>query len=71
MSDKYNKTPAQIAVNWLVSQDNVITLSKTRSIDHLKENLGALGWKIKSEDIEKLRDEFPNQKDISDAVPLG
>ena len=71
MCDKYKKTPAQIAINWLVSQPYVITLSKTRHPDHLNENLGALGWQMDSEDIEQLRKEYPNQQYISDAVPLG
>ncbi|MFA5050781.1 MAG: aldo/keto reductase [Patescibacteria group bacterium] len=69
--DKYKKTPAQIAINWLISQQNVVTLSKTRNKEHFLENLGALGWNMKKEDIEKLRKEYPNQKDISDVVPLG
>lgn len=70
MARKYAKTPAQIAINWLISQPNVVTLSKTTSIAHLKENLGAVGWEMEEEDIEKLRKEFPGQEDISDAVPL-
>lgn len=70
MTEKYHKTPSQIAINWLISQENVVTLSKTRDIDHLKENLGALGWEMDKEDIEKLRNEFPDQEAISDAVPL-
>ncbi len=71
MCDKYKKTPAQIAINWLISQPYVITLSKTRSPDHLNENLGALGWNMEKEDIEKLRKEYPGQKLVSDVVPLG
>lgn len=71
MCDRYKKTPAQIAINWLISQPNVITLSKTRHIDHLNENLGALDWKMEEIDIEKLRNEYPNQQVVSDAVPLG
>lgn len=70
LAKKYHKTTAQIAINWLTSQDNVVTLSKTRDIEHLKENLGAVDWKMDKEDIEKLRNNFPNQEDISDAVPL-
>ena len=70
MCKKYNKTPAQLAINWLVTQPNVITLSKTSSSDHLKENLGALDWKMEGEDIEKLRNEYPNQKDVSDTMRL-
>ncbi len=71
MCDKYKKTPAQISINWLISQPYVLTLSKTSSNEHLKENLGAVGWKMEKEDVEKLRKEYPNQKIVSDAVPLG
>ena len=70
MCQKYGKTPAQIAINWLVSQENVVTLSKTRNIDHLKENIEAVGWNMSADDIELLRREYPDQKDVSDAVPL-
>ncbi len=70
MCDKYKKTPSQIAINWLISQPYVITLSKTRRADHLNENLGALGWQMERGDIEKLRKEYPNQQDTSDDVPL-
>jgi diketogulonate reductase-like aldo/keto reductase len=70
MAKKYKKTPTQIALNWLISQKNVITISKTRSHKHLKENLGALDWKMNDEDLEKLRTGFPNQQTISDTVPL-
>lgn len=71
MCKKYDKTPAQIAINWLISQDNVTTLSKMSDPQHLNENLGALDWEMEKEDIERLREEFPNQQDVSDAVPLS
>lgn len=70
MCEKYKKTPAQIAINWLISQPYVITLSKTRHIDHLNENLGALCWDMEKSDIEKLRNEYPDQQNISKVVPL-
>lgn len=71
MSNKYQKTPLQIAINWLISQPNVVTLTKTSTIKHLKENIGAVGWKMREEDVEKLRRGFPDQKIISDTVPLA
>lgn len=71
MSAKYKKTPAQIAINWLVSQSNVLTISKMRNPAHLEENLDAVGWQMETADIERLRNEYPDQKFISDAVPLG
>ncbi|MBI5644650.1 aldo/keto reductase [Candidatus Kaiserbacteria bacterium] len=71
MCQKYKKTSAQIAINWLLSQEHVITLVKTSNVEHLKENVGAIGWMMETEDIELLRHAYPNQKDVSDAVPLG
>lgn len=71
LAEKYNKTVSQIAINWLVSQPNVITISKTRSLAHLEENLGALDWQMDPSDLERLRNEYPNQSEVSNAVPLG
>ena len=71
MCKKYNKTPAQISINWLISQNNIITLAKSSNIEHLKENLGSFGWSMNPEDIEKLKTEFPDQKFISDTVTLA
>lgn len=70
MCRKYKKTPAQIAINWVVAQPNVVTLSKMRDVQHLQENLGALGWTLNQEDVERLRHEFPDQQAVSDIVPL-
>ncbi len=70
LAKKYNRTPAQIAINWLISQDNVVTLSKTSNLDHLKENLGAIAWAMEAKDIERIRSDFTDQKSVSDAVPL-
>ncbi len=71
MLKKYEKTPAQIAINWLISQKNVVTIAKMSDPKHLEENLGAIGWEMNDDDIERLRTEFPGQQSISDAVPLG
>ncbi len=70
MSKKYNKTPAQVAINWLISQENVVTIVKSRDRKHLEENLGGIGWQMAPEDIEKLDLEFPSQVMVSDVVPL-
>lgn len=66
IAEKYKKTTAQVAINWLVSQKNVATIVKTSSLAHLQENLGALGWAMDEEDIELLRGEFPDQQMVSD-----
>ncbi len=71
MSGKYHKTQAQIAINWLISQSHVLTISKTRDLKHLDENLGAIGWEMDRADVERLRSEYPGQHDISDTIALG
>ena len=65
LSRKYGKTEAQIAINWLVSKKNIITIPKSTNLDHLKENLGALGWNLGAEDIKLLNEmkiENPNSQ---------
>lgn len=64
LAEKYGKTWRQIAINWLVSQDHVVTICKTTSLDHLQENLGALDWTMEREDIERIRSEFPGQETV-------
>jgi diketogulonate reductase-like aldo/keto reductase len=54
LSEKYNKTKAQIALNWLISKKNIITIPKSTNLDHLKENLEAVGWTLSAEDIRLL-----------------
>lgn len=54
IAKKYNKTQAQVAINWLISKKNVITIPKTSNIEHLKDNLGAVGWKMSKEDLQRL-----------------
>ena len=71
LCEKYHKSRAQIALNWLLSQDNVVTVSTMRSVSHLEENLAALNWNMSDEDIEALRREFPGQEKISPVVPLS
>lgn len=51
---RYGKTQAQIALNWLLSKKNVVTIPKASKPAHIKENLGALGWKLTQEDMRKL-----------------
>lgn len=60
----YKKTPNQIAINWLISQKNVVTIPGSRKIEHLKENLDSLGWQLTQEDVKILDDYFP-QKDFT------
>jgi diketogulonate reductase-like aldo/keto reductase len=54
IGDKYGKTPIQVALNWLLTKDEVIAIPKALKIEHLEENAGAAGWVLSNEDINIL-----------------
>lgn len=54
IADRYAKTPAQIAINWLIRKQNVITIPKTSRIDHLEEILKSIGWHLDEVDRKQL-----------------
>ena len=58
MVEKYDKTRAQIAINWLVSQKNVVTIPMTQDEQHLKDNLDAGSWEMEPEDIAYLGEAY-------------
>jgi diketogulonate reductase-like aldo/keto reductase len=71
LCNKHNKTSNQVAINWLISQDNIVTISKTRNINHLKENISAVGWKMSEEDINLLMENFPDITDTVENITLA
>lgn len=54
LSKKYNKTPAQVALNWLISKDRVVAITKSSTKEHLKEAVGAIGWRMDASDMQLL-----------------
>ena len=58
LSMKYQKSQAQIALNWLINQDNVVTIPKSTNPVHLLDNIGAVGWRLALDDELALADSF-------------
>ncbi len=56
IGSKYGKTPIQVALNYLISRPRVIAIPKTENMDHLREILGAMGWRLRAEDIEVIEE---------------
>ncbi|MDE1868530.1 MAG: aldo/keto reductase [Candidatus Micrarchaeota archaeon] len=48
---RYNKTAAQVALNWLLMHDNVIPIVQMGRKEHVLENLGALDFKLNEDDM--------------------
>lgn len=49
------KTVAQVALNWLIAQGNIIPIAGAKSADQVRQNAGALGWKLTPDEVEQLR----------------
>lgn len=54
LAEKYGKTQAQVSLNWLISQEKVIAIPKASRLEHLRDNVGADGWKLSDEDHNRL-----------------
>ncbi len=63
VAKEVQKTPAQVALNWLL-QKPVVTapIIGVRSLGHLEDNLGATGWSLTAEQLTSL--------DLSGNIPL-
>ncbi|MEM0349370.1 MAG: aldo/keto reductase [Candidatus Caldarchaeum sp.] len=54
LAKKYDKTPAQVALNWVIWKPHVITIPKAIRREHLEENAGGAGWRLAEEDYQLL-----------------
>ena len=52
-------TPAQIAIAWLLHQDNVIVIPKSGRIEHIEQNYAALNLTLNAEELTTLETAFP------------
>ncbi len=56
IGEKYDRTPAQVALNWLIAQGNVIPIAGVKSAQQVRQNAGALGWKLTDDEIRELEE---------------
>jgi diketogulonate reductase-like aldo/keto reductase len=51
-----NATPAQVAIQWLIRQENVITIPKSSNLQRQRENLDAAEIELAEVDVQRLDD---------------
>lgn len=61
IADKYNKTTAQITLNWLISHPTVIVIPKASSERHIRENAGAADFQLSDEDLNRINRIFTSK----------
>ncbi|TVY11285.1 aldo/keto reductase [Paenibacillus cremeus] len=55
VAEQSGKTPAQVAINWLLQKPGVTApIIGARTMEQLETNLGASGWALTSEQMEQL-----------------
>jgi aryl-alcohol dehydrogenase-like predicted oxidoreductase len=54
--EKYGRTPAQVALNWLIAQGNVIPIAGAKTAQQVRDNAGALGWRLTDDEIAHLEE---------------
>lgn len=54
IGDEHQRTPAQVALNWLIAQGNVIPIPGAKNANQAKQNVGALGWSLNDEEIARI-----------------
>jgi aryl-alcohol dehydrogenase-like predicted oxidoreductase len=54
LGEKYSKTPAQVALNWLISQPGVIPIPGIKTAAQVEQNAGALGWELSAAEVSEL-----------------
>jgi 2,5-diketo-D-gluconate reductase B len=54
IGEAYGKTPAQVALRWLIQQEKVAAIPKAASEDHLRSNLEIFDFELSNEEMERV-----------------
>jgi len=55
VAEDVNRSAAQVALNWLLQRPGVTApIIGARTMEHLEDNLGAVGWSLSDEQMERL-----------------
>jgi aryl-alcohol dehydrogenase-like predicted oxidoreductase len=48
-----DRTPSQVALNWVICK-GALPIPGARSIEHVRENAGAMGWRLSAQEVAAL-----------------
>ena len=61
LSEKYNKTPAQVTLRWIVQQQ-AVAIPKTAKLERLKENIDIYDFEIDNQDMTRIHNLARDQR---------
>ncbi len=56
IGEQRDKTPAQVALNWLICQGNVVPIPGAKTAAQAMQNAGALGWSLTAAEQDALQE---------------
>jgi 2,5-diketo-D-gluconate reductase B len=56
LGKKYGKSPSQIALRWLIEQEQVVAIPRSSSEEHLKENIDIYDFALEDDDFYAIDD---------------
>jgi diketogulonate reductase-like aldo/keto reductase len=54
IGERYDRTPSQVALRWLLQQENVAAIPKASSEEHLRENAAVFDFELTNEEMEAV-----------------
>ncbi|WP_336135593.1 aldo/keto reductase [Natronomonas amylolytica] len=51
---RYGKSPAQVAIRWLIQQDNVVTIPKSVTPAHTRENIDVFDFELSEREMQRI-----------------
>ena len=67
IANTHGKTPAQTAINWVLSHPEVsMAITGGDTVAHMEDNVGAVGWSITAEERAKLDEVSSGQERVLD-----
>jgi 2,5-diketo-D-gluconate reductase B len=54
LAEKYNKTPTQVTLRWLIQQDKVAAIPKAAKEDHIKSNFDIFDFVLTGEEMREM-----------------
>jgi 2,5-diketo-D-gluconate reductase B len=54
IGETHGKTPAQVALRWMMQQEGVVAIPKASSEDHLRQNLAITDFELSEDEMEEV-----------------
>jgi diketogulonate reductase-like aldo/keto reductase len=62
LAELHSQTPAQIAINWCLSKQGVVTIPRSNLVEHVKENCSASAFKLSAHALRLLENKIEFRK---------